>query len=63
MSRSAMDTVKEFYQHVNEDGSKLPEVLHEKINWDIIKGFPYGGTYDGLKSVFEDFFGKGDGAL
>jgi len=28
------------------------------IKWEIINGFPYGGEYNGLSSVLEDFFGK-----
>ncbi len=58
MSRSAMDTVVEFYQHVNGDPSGLPGVLHADMKWEIIEGFPYGGKYNGLGSIFEDFFGN-----
>ena len=54
----SLDTVKRFYEIVNSDGSKLPEVLDENIQWEIIEGFPYGGVYNGLGSVFEDFFGN-----
>jgi ketosteroid isomerase-like protein len=53
-----METVKEFYGHVNSDPTGLPNVLHADIKWEIIEGFPYGGKYNGIGSVFEDFFGK-----
>ena len=58
MSRTSMETVKEFYEHVNSDPTGLPGVLHADINWNIVEGFPYGGEYKGLGSVFEDFFGN-----
>ncbi len=58
MSRTAMETAKEFYEHVNGDPSGLPGVLHADIDWSVVKGFPFGGRYNGLGSVFEDFFGN-----
>ncbi|MEQ9617703.1 MAG: nuclear transport factor 2 family protein [Deltaproteobacteria bacterium] len=58
MSRTAMETVKEFYSLINSDPSALPSVLHSEIKWEIIGGFPYGGEYNGLGSAMEDFFGK-----
>ena len=54
----SLDTVKRFYELVNSDPTQLPEVLDENISWEIIEGFPYGGVYKGLGSVFEDFLGK-----
>ncbi|MGI9533734.1 MAG: nuclear transport factor 2 family protein [Thermodesulfobacteriota bacterium] len=58
MSLNNLDTVKRFYELVNSDPTQLPEVLDAEIQWEIVKGFPYGGTYNGLGSVFENFFGK-----
>ncbi len=58
MSSSDLDKVKRFYELVNTDASQLPEVLDAEIQWEIIEGFPYGGKYNGLNSVFEDFFGR-----
>ena len=58
MNRTAMETVREFYGHINSDPSALPKVLHSDIKWEITDGFPYGGEYNGLSSVMNDFFGK-----
>ena len=58
MSRTAMETVKEFYGYINSDPSALPHVLHPEIKWEITNGFPYGGEYIGISSVMEDFFRK-----
>ena len=58
MALSNLDTAKRFYDLVNTDPTQLPEVLDADIQWEIVKGFPYGGKYNGLNSVFEDFFGR-----
>ena len=29
-----------------------------QIRWEIVPGFPYGGDYIGVESVFRDFFGR-----
>ena len=58
MNRTAMETVKDFYSYINTDPSALSNVLRSDIKWEIINGFPYGGEYNGLSSVMEDFFGK-----
>lgn len=58
MALNNLDTAKRFYELVNSDPTQLPEVLDADIQWEIVKGFPYGGKYNGLNSVFKDFFGK-----
>ncbi len=61
MSNPSSDNLKiaqTFYEYVNNDPNALPSVLHPEISWEIIPGFPYGGKYEGLQSVFENFFGS-----
>lgn len=39
-----------------ENGKNLAKHVAENISWTEAKGFPYGGTYIGLKSITENVF-------
>ena len=54
---STMATVRRFYANLGSP-EVLMEVLSPAIQWDITAGFPYGGVYRGVESVFTDFFGR-----
>ena len=57
MSESNLEIARRLY-----DNLKAPEVLMEilspTISWEIAPGFPFGGKYSGIQSVFQDFFGR-----
>jgi len=36
----------------------LTQLLSPTIRWEIVPGFPYGGVYEGVDAVFQDFFGR-----
>ena len=54
---SNMATVRRFYANLGSP-EVLMEVLSPTIQFDITAGFPYGGVYLGVESVFTDFFGR-----
>jgi ketosteroid isomerase-like protein len=54
---SNMATVRRFYSNLRSP-EVLMEVLSPTIQWDITAGFPYGGVYSGVESVFNDFVGR-----
>jgi len=57
MASSNIDTVKHFYKiFASGDTSTLPDVLDKDIEMVMMKGWPYGGCYQGIKSAMEDFF-------
>lgn len=33
-------------------------IVDEHVTWDVTPGFPYGGIYNGLDNVVENFFGR-----
>ena len=54
---SNMATVRRFYSNLGSP-EVLMEVLSPTVEYDIAAGFPYGGVYRGVESVFNDFFGR-----
>jgi ketosteroid isomerase-like protein len=44
----------------NDPGNPLvfQEILSENATWTLVEGFPYSGTYTGVNSILEDFFGR-----
>lgn len=52
-----MATVRRFYANLGSP-EVLMEVLSPTIQWEITAGFPFGGVYIGVESVFNDFFGR-----
>ena len=58
MSDSAnVAVVRRFYDNLTSP-DVLMQVLAPQIRWEIVPGFPYGGDYTGVESVFRDFFGR-----
>ena len=49
--------VRRFYDNLGSP-EILTQVLSPTIRWGIAPGFPYGGDYVGVDSVFRDFFGR-----
>jgi uncharacterized protein len=54
---SNVATVRRFYANLGSP-VVLMEVLSPTIQWEIVPGFPYGGLYNGVGAVFNDFFGR-----
>jgi len=46
--------LKKFYSGVLD----LKLLLDPDVSWEISDGFPFGGTYIGIKAVLNDFFPK-----
>ena len=44
--------LKKFYSGVLD----LKLILDPDVSWEILDGFPFGGTYIGIKAVLNDFF-------
>jgi len=58
MPNSANVTVvRRFYDNLGSP-EVLTQVLSPTIRLEITPGFPYGGDYVGVDSVFRDFFGR-----
>jgi ketosteroid isomerase-like protein len=58
MSESANVTaVRRFYENLTSP-DVLMQVLSPTIRWEITPGFPHGGDYAGVETVFRDFFGR-----
>ena len=36
----------------------MRQVLAREVRWEVVDGFPYGGVYEGLDNVLQDFFGR-----
>ena len=53
MSENA-NLLKKFYS----GGLDLKLILDPDVSWEILDGFPFGGTYIGIKAVLNDFFPK-----
>ena len=49
--------VRRFYDNLSSP-EILTQVLAPTIRWEIVPGFPYGGDYIGVETVFRDFFGR-----
>jgi ketosteroid isomerase-like protein len=49
--------VRRFYANLGSP-EILGQVLSPTIRWEIVPGFPCGGVYSGVDSVFRDFFGR-----
>jgi len=49
--------VRRFYENLGSP-EIIMQVLSPTIRWEITPGFPYGGVYVGVDSVFRDFFGR-----
>jgi uncharacterized protein len=49
--------VRRFYDNLGSPDT-IRQVLSPAIRWEIAPGFPYGGDYVGVDSVFGDFFGR-----
>ena len=54
---SNVATVRRFYGNLGSP-EVLIEVLSPNIQWEITQGFPYGGVYNGVGAVFNDFFAR-----
>ena len=64
ISSNNVETVKKFYEiMMSGDPSKLPTVLDQGIKLEMMKGWPYGGTYSGLDSEINDLFPKSESFL
>lgn len=50
-------TVRRFYANLGSP-EVLMQVLSPTIQWEITAGFPYGGVYNGVNAVFNDFFAR-----
>jgi ketosteroid isomerase-like protein len=51
------ELIKKFYvAFKNKDMKIINQVCDESIEWNTLKGMPYGGKYVGLKAIFEDYF-------
>lgn len=57
MSESNIEIAHKLYANLKEP-EVLMEILSPTIDWEIAPGFPYGGKYSGIQSVFQDFFGR-----
>jgi ketosteroid isomerase-like protein len=58
MTDSANITVvRRFYSNLGSP-EIIGQVLSPTIRWEIVPGFPHGGVYVDLDSVFRDFFGR-----
>ena len=58
MPNSANVTVvRRFYDNLGSP-EVLTQVLSPTIRFEITPGFPYGGDFVGVDSVFRDFFGR-----
>ena len=49
--------VRSFYDNLSAP-EVLMQILSPTIRWEIVSGFPHGGVYLGVESVFQDFFGR-----
>ena len=50
-------TIQRLYDALCErDPAGLAAVCDPQVSWEITPGFPYGGTFIGIESVFKDFF-------
>ena len=52
-----MAIVRRFYSNLGSP-EVLMELLSPTVEYDITDGFPYGGVYRGVESVFNVFFAK-----
>lgn len=55
-----LEIIKSTYEGKNseENGKNLASYADENISWTEAKGFPYAGTYIGLKAVTENVFSR-----
>jgi uncharacterized protein len=52
-----VSVVRRLYEaHGNPE--EIAQVLANQIRWEVVEGFPYSGTYEGLEAVLRDFFGR-----
>lgn len=59
MSENNIETVKKFYDILmNGDPNNLHQVMDSDVQLNMMKGWPYGGDYNGLNTAIQDFFSK-----
>lgn len=51
--------IQNFYlSFKNKDLQTISQLCADHIEWITMKGMPHGGTYVGIKAIFEDYFPK-----
>jgi uncharacterized protein len=55
-----LEIVKSTYEGKTseENGKNLAKYVAENVSWTEAKGFPYGGTYIGLKNITKNVFNR-----
>jgi ketosteroid isomerase-like protein len=53
-----VETIRKLYEVFRRgDPQEIAALFTSQVQWDIMPGFPYGGTYVGLEAVFNNFYG------
>ncbi len=53
-----VETIRKLYQALRQgDAQEMATLCAAQVQWDIMPGFPHGGTHVGLEAVFNNFFG------
>jgi len=51
------ETVKEFYvAFEKKDFTTCQKLCNNETEWITVEGIPYGGTFKGVKDIFENYF-------
>ncbi|MFJ8242364.1 nuclear transport factor 2 family protein [Bacillus tropicus] len=59
MSKSNLEIIRSTYEGSASSNAKhLAEALSEKVEWTEAEGFPYGGTYIGIKAIMKNVFSR-----
>ncbi len=53
-----VETIQKLYEALGQgDAQVMATLVTAQVRWEILPGFPHGGTHVGLEAVFNNFFG------
>jgi ketosteroid isomerase-like protein len=53
-----VETIQKLYEALGQgDAQVMATLVAAQVRWEILPGFPHGGTHVGLEAVFNNFFG------
>lgn len=55
---SNVQLIQNFYGSFKNKDKKYLDFCHDKIEWITVENMPNGGTFHGIKEIFEGYFPK-----
>lgn len=55
---SNVQLIQNFYESFKNKDKKYLDFCHDEIEWITVENMPNGGTFHGLKEIFEGYFPK-----